>query len=321
MIATQSLSGVQILEEERQGQQAKEYISCSVGIMAYNEDANIGHTIHAVLQQRGLSIHIEEIIVVASGCTERTVPIVTEIASQEPRVHLCIQEKREGKASAINLFLKQATSEVMVLIGADVIPEPSALEHLCAPFKDPKVGIVGGCPIPINDPSTFMGHTVHLLWRLHDQLARVDPKLGEVIAFRNVISDIPTDTAVDEISIQALISRLGYQLVYQPACIVYNKGPLTVRDFLKQRRRIYAGHLRVRDEQRYAASTMKVGPIISQLLTCRDFAMRTPRQALWTLGTVSLEAFARVQGYYDYRHKREHHIWDMVTSTKDLVQL
>src|SRR5215469_14743809 len=108
--------------------QDDEYIGCSVGIMAYNEEANISHTIHAVLEQQGPSMRIEEIIVVASGCTDNTVSIVAEIALKEPRVRLCVQEKREGKASAINLFLKQAVSPVAILIGADVLPGTSALE-------------------------------------------------------------------------------------------------------------------------------------------------------------------------------------------------
>src|SRR5579859_2716600 len=263
-------------------QQDDAYVVCSVGIMAYNEEANISHTIHALLEQEGPSTHIEEIIVVASGCTDRTVAIVREIVFKEPRVRLCIQEKREGKASAVNQFLKQATSPVVILISADVLPETSALEYLCAPFKDPKIGMVGGHPIPVNNPGTFMGHVVHLLWRLHDQLARIDPKLGEVIAFRNVIADIPSDSPVDEISIQALIAQLGYKLIYEPACIVYNKGPLTVRDFLKQRRRIYAGHLKVKNQQNYAASTMKIGPIVHQLIACRHFALGTLRRIAWT---------------------------------------
>jgi Glycosyltransferases, probably involved in cell wall biogenesis len=317
-MSTESIREILPTQEDEQVRHGDEYVGCSVGIMAYNEEANIGRTVRAVLEQQGITVRINEVIVVASGCTDRTVPIVAEIASQEPRVRLCIQEKREGKASAINLFLKQAVSEVAVLIGADVIPESSALEYMCAPFKDPKIGMIGGRPIPINDPETFMGHAVHLLWRLHDQMARVYPKLGEVIAFRNVVSGIPSDSPVDEISIQALISQLGYRLIYEPACIVYNKGPLTIRDFLKQRRRIYAGHLQVRDQQNYAASTMRVSPILLQLLACHDFALSTPRQVMWTFGTVILEGFARLQGYFDYRMKRQHHIWQMVDSTKAL---
>jgi hypothetical protein len=178
--------------------------------------------------------------------------------------------------------------------------------------------MVGGRPVPVNDPATFMGYAVHLLWRLHDRLARIHPKLGEVIAFRNAISGIPTDSPVDEISIQALISQLGYQLIYEPACIVYNKGPLTIRDFLKQRRRIYAGHLQARDQQNYEAATLNVGLLVRHLIASRDFTMNTPKRSVWTLGTVILEGYARLQGYCDYRRKHEHHIWEMVGSTKDL---
>src|SRR5215472_11373394 len=74
--------------------QDDEYVVCSIGIMAHNEEANISHTIHALLRQQGSSMCIEEIIVVASGCTDCTVAIVREIALKEPRVRLCTQEKR-----------------------------------------------------------------------------------------------------------------------------------------------------------------------------------------------------------------------------------
>lgn len=63
---------------------------------------------------------------------------------------------------------------------------------------------------------------------------------------------------------------------------------------------------------------MKIGPIIRQLISYRDFTMSTPTQAMWTFGVVFLEGWARLQGYYDYRMKRQHHIWQMVDSTKDL---
>jgi hypothetical protein len=318
LMATNIVNDVVLEQLQESVVESEDYIGCSIGIMAYNEEANIARTLQSVLDQTGSTFCIEEVIVVASGCTDRTVPIVSEMAQKEPRIRLCIQEKREGKASAINLFLKKASSSVVILIGADVIPDAFAIENLCAPFKDPKIGMVGGRPVPVNDSQTFMGHAVHLLWRLHDRVARIHPKLGEVIAFRNAISGIPTNSAVDEISIQAMISQLGFQLIYNPDCVVYNKGPVTVRDFLKQRRRIYAGHLKVLQQQNYEASTMKVAPIALQLIACRHFALSNPKQILWTAGAIFLEGYARVQGYLDYRRKREHHIWQVVASTKDL---
>lgn len=290
----------------------------SVGVMAYNEEMNIRRTLRAVLEQDSKDTAVAEVIVVASGCTDNTVAIVREVMQGDERVQLIVQEQREGKASAINLFLQQASSPVLALVGADIIPEKDALERLCACFEDETVGMVGARPVPVNDQDTFTGHAAHLLWQLHDTLARRSPKLGEVVAFRNVVSSIPTDTAVDELSLQAAIAKCGLRMVYVPEAVVYNKGPMTVRDFLKQRRRIYAGHLLIRSQVQYEASTMNAGAVLRALAVNAPAFAGSPRQALWTAGTVVLEALARFQGANDVRHKRSHHVWQAVTSTKSI---
>lgn len=295
-----------------------EKIRYTVGVMAYNEEANIKRSLLALLAQKSERTRLEEIIVVASGCTDRTVDMVREMMEADARIRLLVQPRREGKASAINLFLQHARNAVVVMAGADIIPEKDALERLCAHFSDATVGMVGAHPVPVNDQRTFIGHAVHLLWNLHDRMARRHPKLGEVVAFRNVIAAIPVDSAVDEISIQSLIAKRGLRLVYETRAIVYNKGPMTVRDFLKQRRRIYAGHLLVRREQDYAASTMSVLPILQALLANADTTLGTPREAIWTCGAIALESLARLQGHIDVLRKRPHHIWQTVSSTKQL---
>jgi biofilm PGA synthesis N-glycosyltransferase PgaC len=296
---------------------ASRALACSVGIMAYNEAANIATAMETILHQRLTVGHVAELIVVASGCTDATVPIVTAIARHDARVRLLVQERREGKASAINLFLGAARSPLLLMVGADVLVKDGTLDALLHHFGDPSVGMVGGHPLPVNDEGTFLGHTIHLLWRLHDHVARDAPKLGEVVAWRNVVPHIPLDTAVDEISIQALITQLGYRLVYEPRAIVYNRGPATVRDFLHQRRRIYAGHLRIRQQQGYAASTMSAARVGRALLALHPFT--APHAACWTLCAVGLEAVARGLGHYDHRRNRSHHVWEMVASTKPRI--
>ena len=52
------------------------------------------------------------------------------------------------------------------------------IEKLVSAFEDPSVGMVGGRPTPVNGESTFLGHAVHLQWRLHDQIARDAPSSG-----------------------------------------------------------------------------------------------------------------------------------------------
>lgn len=321
-MVSETLDKVQHLPETQSTQSKQtEIISYSVGVMAYNEEANIQRTLLAILQQQSEKTSLTEIIVVASGCTDATVSIVQKLMKTEPLLKLIVQERREGKASAINLFLQQAHSPVLVMVGADVIPEKDALEKLCRHFTattTSMVGMVGARPVPVNDSHTFVGHAVHTLWRLHDRMARRTPKLGEVVAFRNIIQRIPTDTAVDEISIEALIAKQGLELVYEPAAVVYNKGPMTVRDFLQQRRRIHAGHLKVQRQEHYRAATMQIRPIVQELLACSPYVFGTPKQILWTIGTIAMEGVARGQGQYDVWRKHSHSVWQAVASTKAL---
>jgi glycosyltransferase involved in cell wall biosynthesis len=75
----------------------QEKIKCSVGITAYNEEANIGRLLQAMLDQRLYEVEISDIIVVASGCTDRTEEIVRDYMEKDPRIQLYVQEKREGK--------------------------------------------------------------------------------------------------------------------------------------------------------------------------------------------------------------------------------
>ncbi|HEX4863449.1 MAG TPA: glycosyltransferase [Acidimicrobiales bacterium] len=281
-------------------------VTCTVGIMAYNEEANIANAIATVLEQDAGCGTVGELIVVASGCTDGTVGVVAELARQDSRIVLIVQEDRAGKASAINLFMKAARSPVLLMVGADTLVVPGTVGHLLGHFQDPGVGMVGGHPVPVNDDETFLGHSVHLVWRLHDRIARRTPKLGEIVAFRNVVGSIPNDTAVDEISIEAAITELGYHLVYEPRAVVYNKGPTTVKDFLRQRRRIAAGHHWVAKQSGYVASTMSVWRI----------AMLGLRSLIWTAGAIGLEGTARGLGFYDFLRRRPHHIWDAVTTTK-----
>ena len=107
---------------------AHEKIGCSVGVTAYNEEGNIAHLLEALLDQHLHDVEIAEIIVVASACTDRTVPIVREYLQRDPRIRLIEQERREGKTSAVNLFLAAAQSAICVLESGDTLPAKGSID-------------------------------------------------------------------------------------------------------------------------------------------------------------------------------------------------
>jgi biofilm PGA synthesis N-glycosyltransferase PgaC len=291
-------------------------LTASVGVMAYNEERNIGRLLEALVGQKLSQVSISEIIVVSSGSTDRTDDIVLECARMHPRIRLVRQKAREGKASAINVFLAEANADVLVLESGDTVPAPECIENLLAPFRDPAVGMTGARPVPVDDPDQFMGFVVHMLWRLHHMLALRSPKLGEMVAMRSLVRSIPAESAVDEASIEAIVVQAGGTLCYVPEAIVYNKGASNVRDFLKQRRRIYAGHLWLSRTQSYEVSTKRVGGILSVLF--EDIEWR-PRVVLWTLGGVLLESVGRLLGVIDFHVlKKNPYTWEVAESTKSL---
>ena len=136
-------------------------IHCCIGIMAYNEQANIGQLLEALMSQETRIASIDEIIVVASGCTDRTEAIVRESATRDSRIRLLVQARKEGKASAVNLLIRNTCCEVIVLQSADTLPAQGTIEELVSPLQDSAVGMVGGHPVPTNSNATFMGYAAH----------------------------------------------------------------------------------------------------------------------------------------------------------------
>lgn len=291
----------------------------SIGVCVYNEEKNIADLLNSLLNQKTTE-PIKEIIVVSSACSDKTDEIIeNDFIKHNTRIFLIKQEKREGKASAINIFLKYASGDIVILESGDTIPGEGTIENLTGAFKDPRIGMAGGRPVPINDPDTFMGFTAQLIWSLHHKIALGHPKLGELIAFRrDLIRKIPTDTAVDEAFIEALINGQGYELKYVPDAVVYNKGPETISDFLKQRRRIFAGHIHLRKTKGYAPSSMNKLKIVT--LVFEDIKL-DPKQIVWTFGAALLEFYGRLLGSYDFYIKRENpFIWNIAETTKGNIQ-
>jgi biofilm PGA synthesis N-glycosyltransferase PgaC len=300
------------------GQPSPQKIRCSVGITAYNEEANIGALLEAMLSQRLYTVEISEIIVVASGCTDRTVPIVQEYMARDPRIRLLVQERREGKVSAVNLFLQHAKEEICVLESGDTLPSLNAIESMVSMFADPKVGMTGAQKVPVNTPAHIIGYLSHLRLQMEHQLCLEIPRLGELIAFRKVFDRIPPDVAMDEAFVEALSIRRGLQVRYAPDAVVYNMGPTTLADFIRQRRRNYAGHLHLKRKYGYRVSSLDTWRVLRLAASQVWGAIRL----IALLGVLAgVEAISRLLGAYDYYVKGEKHVvWDMAWTTKNPSQ-
>lgn len=286
---------------------------------AYNEEKTIGVVINSILGQELVSFSIEKIVVINSGSTDDTEKIVQDWVSRSEKVVLVNEGERKGKASAINLFLGQIPDgSLCVLMSSDVmLADKYTLENLLSPFQDPSVGMTTSRPVPVNKKNTLMGKIVHLLWELKHRVSLISPKTGEAVAFRKVFEAIPSDTLVDEASIEYEITKRGLKIVYCPNAVVLNKGPETVSDFIKQRKRIYIGHKLLERQYGYKGSTFDFRLLVKAI---SEVVVEDPRNLLPITALMILEIWARLLGRIDLflgRYDRKGR-WEMVETSKGL---
>lgn len=309
---------------------AAEVTRGTIGVVVptHNDGPNMAPLLDRLLAEPTIG----EILVIASACDDETVPTVLEIANAradmgDGRVRLYVEAERSGKAAAVNFGIRETTMPSIVIISGDVLPEPGSIPMLVAALRSPGTGMAGGRPLPVNDEESPIGYAVHMLWRLHHRLALHQPKLGEMIALRReAVVSLPR-TSVDEACFQAMLESEGWKSAYVPGAVVVNRGPGSIKDFVKQRRQVHTGHLWLRHKQGYTVPSLQPALLVYELW--RDIVddlttdpTRTPpvsttsKRLAWTAGAVAMEAYARFRARGDYLRGRENHVWEMVQSTK-----
>lgn len=293
----------------------KKKLSFSIGIMSHNEGQNIGHLLDSIINQTCWT-HIKEILIISSGSTDNTNNIVKSFSKKYPKVILITEKVRNGKAQAVNIFLSKTKEDIVVLMSGDLLLKKTTLALMIRHFINADIGIVGSHPVPLNNKSTFIGFAVNLMWELHHLVSLKQPKMGELIAFRRILKKIPTLSVVDEVNIEAVIRGQGYNALYEPKAIVFNKGPESIKDFITVRRRNFAGHLATKFEYSYSVSTLDTFTVLSILITQYSFSIYS---IFFIPGTIILEFVSRILGFIDYKWNiKNHSVWDIALTTKKL---
>jgi hypothetical protein len=123
---------------------------------------------------------------------------------------------------------------------------------------------------------------------------------------------------MDEAFVEAIIVRQGMQVRYAPDAIVYNTGPTTVSDFVRQRRRNHAGHLYLKHKYGYKVSSIE-NRRVARIAFKELWGIV---QLVWVIFLLAfIEGASRILGWYDFAIKRDRHVvWNMAWTQKQNVQ-
>ncbi len=116
-------------------------ITVTIGIPAYNEEANIGYLIEDLLKQRSNGYILEKIIIISDGSIDRTAEVVKSFNKNE--IFLVDNKFRQGLAKTQNEILEKSNSDILVLLNADImINDPLFLSKIITPIKNDKSDLV-----------------------------------------------------------------------------------------------------------------------------------------------------------------------------------
>ncbi|MDH5481388.1 MAG: glycosyltransferase [Candidatus Bathyarchaeota archaeon] len=284
----------------------------AVGICAYNEENNIGRVLHRVLEQD--LPENSKILVVCSGCTDRTPQIVEEFQKKDSRIELLTESVRTGKANALNKIFKIAkkSAEMLVLVNADALPNHGSIERLISKLTNDKAGAVFAQPVPFENVQGFSYRIACVIWRLHHLISLLQrPKLsGELCVIRtSCLQEIPENVATDEPYIELSIRKQGYDIAYAPDALVYIRCPTSVVDLLKHRERILAGHMQLQTSTGFRVSTSSLRNIMLAVSALK------PSEIIYASLGGFLEVIAYVHAKIAFG-KLASHVWEPIKSTK-----
>jgi hypothetical protein len=115
-------------------------LSCSVVVPCHNEEENIQECIRRI-PTMGSTM---EIIVVDDGSSDQTSEKVKEIQKKDNRVKLISYKPNRGKGYAVKTGFQSATSEVLMILDADMTVAPEDLPKFLTPLEEGKADFING---------------------------------------------------------------------------------------------------------------------------------------------------------------------------------
>lgn len=126
----------------------------TVGIPAYNEEANIGFLISEILSQKFKSYKLEKIIVASDGSSDKTVQILKEINSR--KLMIIDGRSRKGQSFRQDQIMKRTYSDILILLNADIgLHGDLFIENLIKPIIKRGVDLVSSNMLPLPPRNFF----------------------------------------------------------------------------------------------------------------------------------------------------------------------
>ena len=216
-------------------------------VCAYNEEDIIAEKMDNTRRLDYLSDRLH-LVWVTDGSNDNT----NVLLSAYPEVKVIYFPERRGKAAALKHGIKEIDTEIVMMTDANTMLNPEAVREVARLMQDPKVGCVSGeKKVMARSNSDEAAQGEGLYWKYESTLKRLDSELysamgaaGELCVIRRqLMTDIPDDTLLDDFIISMEIVKKGYKIAYTSNAYAMEYGSADLHEESKRKRRIAAGGL------------------------------------------------------------------------------
>lgn len=221
-------------------------LTVTIGIPAFNEEKNIGGLIKDLLNQHLKTVVIDKIIIVSDGSTDNTVSIAKQFKNRQ--IILREGDKRKGKAARQNEMIAMSSSDILILLDADIVIQDKAfLEKLIKPIVAGDAEMTSSSIKPL--PSRGFFEKILFVSSMLKQILYMEFKNGNNIytcygparAFARKFYQklhFPISEGEDMFSYFSCLN-FGYKFKDIPRAITYYRLPIGLSDHLKQSTRYH----------------------------------------------------------------------------------
>lgn len=268
----------------------------TIGIPAYNEEANIGYLLNELLGQKQEGYEIEKIIVASDGGNDKTNEIVSEFKGNG--VKLIRGRSRKGAPIRQNQIIKLCNSDILVLLNADIaIYDEYFLGRLIAPIIKHGADLVSGSLIP-TAPKTLTEKILYVsflfkksMYEKYNGGRNVYTCYGAVRAFsKRLYKGFKFGNfAAEDAYSYFYCNMLGFKYFYAKEAQAYFKLPDNIRDHEKQSVRFFYSKKKFSQEfgKKFVEAEYKL-PFISGVLIFMKYLIKHPINFTFYLFIVAL---------------------------------
>ena len=171
----------------------------SILVACYNEERSIMALLERINKVELIGATEKEIIIVDDASTDKTNAIVNSFIQQNPQISIQLHrhERNAGKGKCIQLAIKKAQGNIIVIQDADLEYDPSDYNRLLKPIFDGHADVVYGSRFRGSEPHRvlFFFHTIGnkfltFLSNIFTQLNLTDMETGYKMFRSDILNQI-----------------------------------------------------------------------------------------------------------------------------------